>query len=356
MRSLPVKKIGLIIAGLLVVLMPAFLQAQPERPAQPQIGPPLVREGDLAVNLLQALGLGTTPDEIEAETRLGDAGIVPRNGWIADYPVTPDVAGELQKSVGDAADSKRLKLSKAEAVKKLNETLANLELSFIPGQAAASQVPPVYPNPDELNEYYTDEGPPVYTYYSPPPDYYYLYEFIPYPFWWYDFWFPGFFVLTDFHRHIFFHDRVVFCSNHFRDVRAHRVFRIDPTVRLKGRTFAGIGAPRTGNFMRTGVAKSDVRIFNAPAPRGTPGMIGRGRPGGTVAGPPSGGRGGMTGPAPGGGMGAPSHGGPMMGPSPSGGGAPAGGGGHPSGGGMGGGGPSGGGGFGGGSHGGGGHR
>ena len=346
MRRSLVKKIGLILAGLLVAFIPAILHAQPEK-APPQIAPPLVREGDLAVNLLQALGLGTATDEIDAETRLGDVGIVPRNGWIADYPVTPDVAGELQKSVGDAADSKRLKIPKDEAVKRLSATLANLELSIIPGQITASQAPPSYPNPDELNEYYTDEGPPIYTYYSPPPDYYYLYEFIPYPFWWYDFWFPGFFVLTDFHRHVFFHGKVVFCSNHFRDVRAHRVFRIDPGVRFKGRTFAGIGAPKGANFMRTGVARSDVKIFNAPPPRGTPGMIGRGRAAGTLTGPPSRGPGATMGPpaGTGGGVrGGPSGGG-MTSPSPSGGGMPHGGGA-----------PSGGGGMGGGSHGVGGHR
>ena len=357
MRKLSFRNIGPIMAGLFILFIPVFLEAQPTQPgsaSQPaQIGPPLVREGDLAVDLVPAFGLGTATDEIDAETKLGDIGIIPRNGWIADYPVTPDIAGELQKSVADAADSKRLKLTKDEAVKKLNAVLANLELSILPGQAAASSTPPYYPNADELSEYYMDEGPPVYTYYAPPPDYYYLYEFIPYPFWWYDFWFPGFFVLIDFHRHVFFHGRVVFCSNHFRDIRGHRVFRIDPGVRFKGRTFAGIGAPKGGNFMQTGVARSDVKIFNAPPPRGAPGVVGRA--GGTITGPSLGGRGGTMGPPAGAGGGM--RGGPSGGGAPSGGGM---GGGHsgggPSGGGSMGSGSMGGGGMGGGGHGGGGHR
>ena len=121
------------------------------------------------------------------ETRV----LFPGTGGLPIIPWTPDVAGELQKSVGDAADSKRLKIPKDEAVKRLHATLANLELSIIPGQTTASGTAPAYPDPDELNDYYADEGPPVYTYYNPPPDYYYLYEFIPYPFWWYDLWFPG---------------------------------------------------------------------------------------------------------------------------------------------------------------------
>ena len=107
------------------------------------------------------------------------------------------------------------------------------------------------------------------TYYAPPPDYYYLYAWVPYPFWCYGFWFPGFFVLHDFHRVVNVHNRAVFVSNHFNDVSAHRVFRVDPVKRFNGRTFAGIGAPRTGGFVSTGVPRSDRRIFNAP-PRTAP--------------------------------------------------------------------------------------
>jgi hypothetical protein len=37
---------------------------------------------------------------------------------------------------------------------------------------------------------------------------------------------------------------------------------VDPVNRLGGRTFAGIGAPRANNFIRTGVKGSPEKIFN----------------------------------------------------------------------------------------------
>jgi len=171
-------------------------------------------------------------------------------------------------------------MTKDEALKRLNDASAQLGVAVQPfaGNEGYRGQPPGaenYPNPDAVNDYYYDEGPPVVTYYAPPPDYYYLYAWVPYPFWCYGFWFPGFFVLHDFHRVVNVHNRAVFVSNHFNDVNAHRVFRVDPVTRFNGRTFAGIGAPRTGGFVSTGVPRSDRRIFNAP-PRTAPtgGMAG----------------------------------------------------------------------------------
>src|SRR3974377_1091063 len=54
----------------------------------PPISPPLVREGAFAVDLAVALNLGQPSSEAEAESMLGEVGIAPRNGWIADYPLT----------------------------------------------------------------------------------------------------------------------------------------------------------------------------------------------------------------------------------------------------------------------------
>ena len=135
---------------------------------------------------------------------------------------------------------------------------------------------------------------------------------MPCPFWFADFWFPGFFILHDFHRTVFFHNRVVFISNHFNDIRSNRVFRVDPLTRFRGRTFAGIGAPRSGNFIPTGVPRSEERIFHGPREHWVPGnrMISPpNRPRGMMS-PPS--PGSLTGPpaAHSGRMGAPpSHGG-----------------------------------------------
>jgi hypothetical protein len=47
---------------------------------------------------------------------LAAAGVAPQNGWIADYPITPDILGELEVAVADAADSGRLTVSRDEAL------------------------------------------------------------------------------------------------------------------------------------------------------------------------------------------------------------------------------------------------
>lgn len=276
------KRLSMCGAGLfvlcLLLLLPTLLLAQSEQPKSgpPPIGQRLVREGDLALKLVGALAVGTAEDEIEAETMLGDVGIAPRNGWIADYPVTPDIIGELHKSVRDAAASNKISIGVDEALKRLDAVKADLNLAVTPSTSATSDKtkPPKtdnYPDQTVINNYYSNEGPPVVTYYAPPPDYYYLYAWVPFPFWWSDFWFPGFFVLRDFHRVVFVNSRVVFISNHFNDVRGHRVFRVDPVTRFRGRTFSGIGVVNRRGFISTGVPRSDRTIFNGSRRRMAPG-------------------------------------------------------------------------------------
>ena len=272
--------IGFSVVGLLSLLLPMTTSAQTEQAqaGPPPIAVPLVREGDLAVRLGSGLGVSTTADEVEAENHLADAGISPRNGWIADYPVTPDIIGELQQAVGTAADAGKVQVSRDEALKRFNDTLNGSELSMTPYTPTGNAEPPPpsaenYPNPAVVNNYYYDEGPPVVTYYTPPPDFYYLYAWVPSPFWWSGFWFPGFFVLHDFHRTVIINRRPVFVSNHFRDIRDHRVFRIDPAARFHGRTFGGIGAAHSRGFISTGVPRGEQRIFNSP-PRNIPRSFG----------------------------------------------------------------------------------
>jgi hypothetical protein len=276
MKRRAMEKVAVLVLSLFLLLLPAMLQAQPEppKPGQPPIAQQLVREGNLAIKLLSALELGTAEDEAEAESRLADVGIMPRNGWIADYPVTPDIVGELQKTVSDAAESGKISLDKDEALKRFADAKAELSLAIRPQTGANGKTGETkpeeaenYPESTVINNYYYKEGPPVVTYYAPPPDYYYMYSWVPYPFWWFDFWFPGFFILHDFHRTVFLNNRVVFVSNHFNDFRSHRVFRVDPGTRFRGRTFAGIGAQRTRGFINTGVPRSDRTIFNNPRTR-----------------------------------------------------------------------------------------
>jgi hypothetical protein len=267
-------------AALLLTLIPLVCQAEPEQsgPGLPPISQQLVREGDFAIKLHDALGLGTAQDETEAESGLGQAGITPRNGWIADYPVTPDIVGEIQQTVGDAAANGKIALGRADALQRLAALDAELSLGVSPQTAVGTgevqdQAPAQdYPNPTVVNNYYQTEGPPIVTYYAPPPDYYYLYGWIPYPFWCAGFWFPGYFILHDFHRSFHAHNRVSFVSNHFNDLRGHRVFRVDPVARFNGRTFAGIGVRNHRGFISTGVPRSQRTIFNAPRAQAAPGM------------------------------------------------------------------------------------
>ncbi len=278
------KKLSIIapVALCVLVLMPVGIHAQSGQAVgeQPPIAQPLVREGDLAVKLVDALKLGTAAGEAEAESMLGNAGITPRNGWIADYPVTPDVIGELTQSIGDAAESKNLKMGKGEALQAFQDVTAEANLAVrggTPGQTA-QQSPGNITAPDTtvINNYYYDQGPPAVTYYAPPPDYFYLYAWVPYPFWGWNFWFPGFYILGDFHRVVHVrdrhdhdrHDRVEVISNHFVDHRTNRVVRIDPLRRFNGRTFAGIGAPRDARrFISPGVRGGNETIFRGSRER-----------------------------------------------------------------------------------------
>ena len=257
-----------LVVGLFLFLTPVALNAQLGQANPPPVAPPLVREGDFAIRLESVLGVGTSGDEVEAETRLGNVGITPRNGWIADYPVTPDVIAELQKSVGDVAKSGRLPMNKDEALKKFNSLTAEINLpvtSYTGNQAQAqaqSQIQPPSPDNTVINDFYYDQGPPVVTYYAPPPDYFYLYGWVPCPFFYFGFWFPGYYILHDFHRVVVVGGRPVFISNHFT-AGGNRVFRIDPVGRFHGRTYAGIGAPRTGHFLATGIPRSDRTVFHS---------------------------------------------------------------------------------------------
>jgi hypothetical protein len=227
----------------ILLLMPAVLYGQAQgQPKPPSIAAPLIREGDLAVHLFSVLGMGQTTDESWAESKLGEIGISPRNGWIAGYPVTPDVLEELRKSVGDAADKGSLSMSRDDALNRLESVVAGTGISATPYGGTGAYGSPdtaAYIDPATLNNYYAVEGPPIYTYYAPPLAYYDLYGFVPYPLWYSGFWFPGFYVLRDFHRSFFAGGRVVFCSNHFHDYRSGRFARVDPVGRFHGTPFAG---------------------------------------------------------------------------------------------------------------------
>ena len=266
-----------IISGLLLMSMSGFAIAQAEQTTaeQPPIAQPLVREGDFAVKLADALKLGTVTSETEAENLLGSAGIEPRNGWIADYPVTPDIMGELQTSVTNAANAGKLTMGKDEALKATQDVTSGFGLSIrTDGSTPAGQVGTVAsgmnsPETPVINNYYYDEGPPVVTYYAPPPDYGYMYSYVPYPFWWWNFWYPGFYVLVDFHVGVHGHGgHGGFVSNHFRGPTGG-VVRIDPANRSRGGTISGSGSPGMSRPAVRSGAQSILNSSQARARTGT---------------------------------------------------------------------------------------
>ncbi len=275
-----------------LLLIPAVVCAEPDQTATkaPPVSQPLVREGDFAVKLVESLKIGTAKSEAEAEAMLVSSGIAPRNGWIADYPVTPDVIAELHKTVSDAADAKRLSMGKEEALKALRTVAVELELPIIaevPNKYAEGppSAAPQYSQPSVIDNYYYTEGPPVVTYYPPPWDYAYLYAWVPTPFFFGTFFFPGFFILNDFdivvfrhfdhfghHFHHGFHHGHDFghrITNHFTDPKTHQVMRVDPTMRTRGfNSPVARGAAFSSPQARRGAASIANRSVQAPRSRG----------------------------------------------------------------------------------------
>jgi hypothetical protein len=200
--------------------------------APPPISQPLIREGDFAMRLVSALNLGTANSGADAENILASAGIAPKNGWISDYPVTPVVIGQHQQSNETAASAGRLPMDSNQAIKAFQTLVAGegLPVQVASGASLVQETTNYgeYSNPSVINNYYYDEGPPVVTYYAPPPAYAYLYAWVPFPFWWAGFWFPGYYCLNDFDIVFFVHHGREVCTNHFFSLVTRRFVRINP--------------------------------------------------------------------------------------------------------------------------------
>ncbi len=242
----------------------------------PSIDQALVPEGVFVEQLAESLKLGPVTDEAKAEELLSRLGIEPKNGWIAEYPVTPDVLGDIENGVSKASDQGKIVLRKEDALKLIGDVKAKLGFDVAPGSKVPvgltekptnkiiytysdnkgeihitdnlDSIPKQYrarvkvrsplnrngagknaeddettgaglqhmanPDPDDVDDYYYGQGPPTVTYYTPPAPYSYLYSWVPYPFWSTGFYFPGFFVLNNFHRHVVFNRHPYFVSHH----------------------------------------------------------------------------------------------------------------------------------------------
>jgi hypothetical protein len=257
------KKVLVTMISIAFLLVPAMAYTQSEKlPSNaPPISQPLVPEGDFALKLVTALKVGTANNEAQAEDMLTSVGIAPKNGWIADYPMTPIIIGELQSAVVASADAKKLPIGKDEALEAFQGLTAEFGLAVVPGSPGQYAENQPQPNTTEIDNYYYDEGPPVVTYYPPPWDYYYLYAWVPYPFWWGGFYFPGFFCLNDFHRAVFVGGHQHLISSHFIDPRTHRVFNVDPRTRTFGRSVS-TSFSRTQGFNSSEARRGAMSIFN----------------------------------------------------------------------------------------------
>lgn len=252
------------------------------------IAPPLVREGDFAVKLAEAFDLGEITDEDDAGQLLAEIGLSPRNGWMSDYPVTPVILAELREAVIASSESGRLSMIEPEALEAFDRLALDLGLSV---DENAELEPPAdgplpggapYAESADSHDYYTTEGPPVMTYYPPPSYYSGYYDWVPYPFYFSRGYYPGFFILHDFHRaHRFdrhfdrnhkhkqfgFHNRFKrkFISNHHWNMRSGRTEAFRPNIAERSDSF---GSARRSKF-RDGAIKSDRFQSHAREQRGS---------------------------------------------------------------------------------------
>ena len=150
----------------------SYSQVEQSKPGPSPTGQSLVREGSFAMKLVEALKIGPAKSEAEAESRLAQTGIAPRNGWIADYPVTPDIIGELQNAIGAAADSGKLAMKKEEAIRVFQGLIGGIQSQYAGAKPPSEEQP--FPEP-----YYYPY--PYYPYYYPYSYYPYYYPY-PYPY------------------------------------------------------------------------------------------------------------------------------------------------------------------------------
>jgi len=99
----------------------------------PPVAQTLVPEGVFAMQLAEALKLGPVPDEAKAEELLSSLGIEPKNGWLAEYPVTPDVLGDVEKGISVASDQGKIKFTKDQVLKLVGDVKAKLGFDINPG-------------------------------------------------------------------------------------------------------------------------------------------------------------------------------------------------------------------------------
>jgi hypothetical protein len=124
-----------------------YSQPEPNLMKAPPAGQSLVREGSFAMKLAEALKIGEVKSEAEAENKLALVGIAPKNGWIADYSLTPNIIGELGNAIGEAADSGKIAMNKDEAMKAFQGLIADIQSQYAGVEPPHETSPPPSPPP-----------------------------------------------------------------------------------------------------------------------------------------------------------------------------------------------------------------
>jgi hypothetical protein len=145
-----------------------------------------------------------------------------------------------------------------------------------PEGTASQEIPhTASPPPEVINDYYYNDGPPVVTYYAPPAPYYYLYSWVPYPFWYSSFYFPGYFMLQGFHRQVYYNHRPYTVTNYVGAAFGGRGGVVSPVNRTVGRGMSsGVGAQA---FHSPGVQASARQIVGMSQSSGLSGGAAMGR-------------------------------------------------------------------------------
>src|SRR5208337_1457402 len=271
----------LVAAGLVLAPYTASVNAQGSTSRRPPIEQPLVSEGEFAVELATALNLTSSHDEAAAEDALTSVSISPRNGWICDYPMTPDIIAEVRESTARASSSGSLRMAETEAAGIVDSvsTAMNLPIKAAgekyayesgsssgssssseyqsssgapPPEVSEYEEPSVVEVPEE--EYSEDYGPPIVTYYPPPWNYAYLYDWVPWPFWWGGFGFGGFFILGDFHGYYNHH----WISNHVTAANG-TVTRVNAVTRATGTAGPGSSTVASRSTQGTRLSSANAR-------------------------------------------------------------------------------------------------
>jgi hypothetical protein len=164
--------------------------------------------------------------------------------------VTPEILGQLQEAAALAAADGRLYMGAEQATRLLYDLASQMNLPVPAGPASTVAAASKAPEQPAIYNYYADYGPPIITYYPPPPAYVYLYAWVPYPVWWYGYWYPGFYICNNFSTVVVVHSRPAFVRNRHVDPMTRRVVRVEPIERDHG----GTVHPRT--VLRTNDGKT----------------------------------------------------------------------------------------------------